>query len=216
MSPQGIWQNILLEDILSQTWMSPGRQVAAPKAWATFAECSTFEVSSTVSWAVIGFIPTISLGAQTSSNDDGPRSSDASASASVRALFALGGGSATTSGLSISTTYGGWASSSRAAESESALCGACSGEITSNTALLCFLAWAPYLALPFPLDFLPISSYGSMGAISETSPVRIRAGCSGGVVTVAGWATNRVVGLTLTSYDRGTIRPSKKLPTKGV
>ena len=54
------------------------------------------------------------------------------------------------------------------------------------------------------------------GAISETFPVGIKSGCSGEVVVVAGQATNRVVGSTLTSCDRGTVGPSRKLPIRGV
>jgi hypothetical protein len=73
------------------------------------------------------------------------------------------------------------------------------------------------LAFPFPLDFFPISSYRLMGgAISETSPVGIKSGCSSEVMVVADRATNKVVGSTLSSCDRGTVGPCKKLPIRAV
>ena len=96
-----------------------------------------------------------------------------------------------------------------------------SGAGVSVTIFFNFFPALVLLFLPFPLPFaasdglppvvLPISLKRLIGrAISETWPVGIRSGCSLGMMVSAGVATNRIEGSTRTSWDLGTVGPSRK------
>ena len=91
-----------------------------------------------------------------------------------------------------------------------------SGSIASEIGFLPFFP-AP---LPFPLPFpapeglppavLPISLKGLMGGtISNTWSEGIRSGASLSRLVVVGGAINSIVGSTWTSWDLGTVGPSR-------